>query len=87
MLIKPAFPRAAVAVIRTGLPNEYPPISRTLSPFTWPTRVPSTSTSSVPSWIISRMRVSIRLWRSIFEDKAPRTCAARTTDSPAAAAL
>src|SRR6266550_617126 len=72
MLIKPVFPRAAVAVMRTGLPNEYPPISRTLSPFTWPTLEPSTSTSKVPSWIISRMRVSIRLWRSIFEDKAPR---------------
>ena len=80
---RPIFPSAAVAVIRTGFPNEYPPISSTLNPFTCPTRDPAKSTSSVPSSIISRMRVSIRLCRSIFAESAVRTCAARTTDSPA----
>src|SRR6266849_370155 len=59
MLIRPTFPSAAVAVIRTGFPKEYPPISSTLSPFNWPARSPATSTSSVPSSIISRIREMI----------------------------
>jgi len=56
-VIRPAFPRAAVAVIRTGLPNEYPPIPGRQSVHR-PTLNPSTSTSKVPSWSFRRMRVS-----------------------------
>ena len=44
-----------LAVIREGRPKAKSPSSWTLSPFTWPTVAPSTSTISVPSAISSRI--------------------------------
>ncbi len=70
----PIFPGDAAAVMRTGLPNAYPPISITLNPFTWPMRDPVVSMKSRFCSIISRIFVSIRLWRSILESSASRIC-------------
>src|SRR3990172_8228560 len=62
-LMMPAWPMATLTVTREGRPKAEPPRSRTDSPFTWPTFLPSMSMRIVPLVISSRISSSTRLAR------------------------